>query len=43
MDLILNESRQIYISKINLVQDYIESHLEDKSGWLKHQGSFEIL
>lgn len=30
MDLILNESRQIYISKINKVQDYIESHLEDE-------------
>lgn len=30
MDLILNESRQIYISKINMVQDYIESHLDDE-------------
>lgn len=30
MDFILNESRQIYISKINLVQDYIENHLEDE-------------
>jgi len=30
MELILNESRHIYISKINEVQDYIESHLEDE-------------
>ncbi len=30
MDLILNVSRQIYISKINIVQDYIESHLDDE-------------
>lgn len=30
MDLILNESRQIYISKINIVQDYIEKHLEEE-------------
>lgn len=30
MDFILNESRQVYISKINMVQDYIENHLEDE-------------
>lgn len=30
MDILLNESRQVYISKINTVQDYIERHLEDK-------------
>lgn len=30
MELILNESRQVYISKINKVQDYIESHIEDE-------------
>lgn len=30
VDFILNESRQIYISKINMVQDYIENHLEDE-------------
>ncbi|SCY45862.1 AraC family transcriptional regulator [Alkaliphilus peptidifermentans] len=30
MELIFNESRQIYISKINAVQDYIEKHLEDE-------------
>lgn len=30
MDFILNESRQIYISKINKVQDYIENHLGDE-------------
>jgi AraC family transcriptional regulator len=32
VDLILNESRQVYISKINRVQDYIESHLGDELG-----------
>lgn len=30
MDFILNESRLIYISKINKVQDYIEKHLEEE-------------
>ena len=30
MNFILNESRLIYISKINKVQDYIEKHLEDE-------------
>ncbi|MCT4620062.1 MAG: AraC family transcriptional regulator [Marinisporobacter sp.] len=30
MDFILNESRLIYISRINKVQDYIEKHLEDE-------------
>lgn len=30
MELILNESRSVYISKINEVQDYIERHLEDE-------------
>ena len=30
MELIFNESRQVYISKINEVQDYIENHLEDE-------------
>ncbi len=30
MDLILNESRKTYISKINKVQDYIENHYEDE-------------
>ena len=30
MELILNESRRVYISKINIVQDYIETHLEDE-------------
>lgn len=30
MDLILNESRKIYISKINKVQDYIENHYADE-------------
>lgn len=29
MELIFNESRQIYISKINKVQDFIEKHLEE--------------
>ncbi|WP_432664281.1 AraC family transcriptional regulator [Wukongibacter baidiensis] len=30
MDFIFNESRQIYISKINKVQDYIEKHLDEE-------------
>ena len=30
MELILNESRQVYISRINRVQDHIESHLDDE-------------
>ncbi len=30
MDFVLNESRKVYISKINRVQDYIESHLDDE-------------
>ncbi len=30
MDIILNESRQVYISKINRVQDYIEGHLDEE-------------
>ncbi len=30
MELLFNESRQVYLSKINKVQDYIESHLEDE-------------
>ncbi|KUO74974.1 MAG: hypothetical protein APF77_13590 [Clostridia bacterium BRH_c25] len=30
MDFILNESRKVYISKINMVQDYIENHLADE-------------
>lgn len=30
MDLVFNESRQVYISKINLVQDYIENHLAEE-------------
>lgn len=30
MGFIFNESRQIYISKINKVQDYIEKHLEEE-------------
>lgn len=30
MELNQNESRQVYISKINEVQDYIEKHLEDE-------------
>ncbi len=30
MDIILNESRQVYISKINRVQDYIESHMDEE-------------
>lgn len=30
MDFLLNESRQIYISRINKVQDYIETHLADE-------------
>jgi len=30
MEPILNKSRQIYISKINAVQDYIENHLDDE-------------
>jgi len=30
MDFILNESRKVYISKINIIQDYIENHLEEE-------------
>lgn len=30
MELFLNESRKTYISKINIVQDYIEKHLDEK-------------
>lgn len=30
MELLLNESRRVYLSKINKVQDYIEKHLEDE-------------
>lgn len=30
MELFVNESRQIYIEKINAVQDYIENHLEEE-------------
>lgn len=30
MELLLNESRRVYLSRINKVQDYIEKHLEDE-------------
>jgi len=30
MEIILNESRKTYLSKINQVQDYIENHLEEE-------------
>ncbi len=30
MELLLNESRKVYLSKINKVQDYIESNLEEE-------------
>lgn len=30
MDIILNKSRQIYISRINSVQDYIENHMDEE-------------
>jgi AraC family transcriptional regulator len=30
MDFISNESRRIYISRINKVQDYIEKHLDEE-------------
>ncbi len=30
MGYILNESRKVYISKINKAQDYIEKHLEEE-------------
>ena len=30
MELLVNESRQIYIEKINTVQDYIEKHLDEE-------------
>lgn len=42
MELILNESRQVYMSKINKVQDYIESHIEEELSITKlaHVASF---
>ncbi len=30
MELLFNESRRVYLSRINKVQDYIEGHLEDE-------------
>ena len=30
MESLVNESRQIYIEKINTVQDYIEKHLDEE-------------